>query len=185
MLLQTNGYMYIAHLENQLLSSYVRLGECAQQANKPISPKHLLSVESVVELQPCWWTFLLAVAVETLRLDAGYLTNLRTGATTMWLLLTLTLCVLQPTLVYLNVQLLLIALEALLALICLCLYVTARGTQSQTFLRTINKTKNWVCDLCNWSIHLSYACIAGSCLVITSFCASPCPSTWLRVGTQL
>lgn len=94
--------------------------------------------------------FLLAVSAETLRLYAGYSINLRTGATTMWLLLTLTPCVLLPTLVYLrlaaiscdiwlhfisNVQLLLIALEALVALIYHAMCVPARDAQSQTSLK--------------------------------------------------
>ncbi|XP_034480431.1 uncharacterized protein LOC117786339 [Drosophila innubila] len=76
--------------------------------------------------------YLLAVCAESLRLYAGYSINLCTGATTMWLLLTLTPCVLLPTIVYLrltavfgsvwlglisNLQFVLIALEALVALI--------------------------------------------------------------------
>lgn len=95
--------------------------------------------------------FVLAVAAETLRLYAGYSINLRTGASTMWLLLTLTPCVLLPTLVYLrlaaisgdiwlhfisNVQLLLIGLEALVALIYHALCVPAKEASAlQTSLK--------------------------------------------------
>ncbi|KAM8721683.1 hypothetical protein ACLKA7_007540 [Drosophila subpalustris] len=76
--------------------------------------------------------YALAVGAESFRLYAGFSINLRTGATTMWLLLTLTPCVLLPTWVYLrltavsrnvwlgilsNLQFVLIALEALVALI--------------------------------------------------------------------
>ncbi|XP_062138436.1 transmembrane protein 17B [Drosophila sulfurigaster albostrigata] len=76
--------------------------------------------------------FVLATGAESLRLYAGYSINLCTGVTTMWLLLTLTPCVLLPTLLYLrlvavcavtwlqmlsNLQFLLITLEALVAII--------------------------------------------------------------------
>lgn len=94
--------------------------------------------------------FVLAVTAETLRLYAGYSINLRTGANSMWLLLTLTPCVLLPALVYLrlaaisgdiwlhfisNVQLLLIALEALVALIYHALCVPAKEAASPTSLK--------------------------------------------------
>lgn len=76
--------------------------------------------------------YVLAVGTESLRLYASYSINLNTNATTMWLLLTLTPCVLLPALVYLRLavmfasvwlhflshaQFVLIALEALSALI--------------------------------------------------------------------
>ncbi|XP_017871285.1 PREDICTED: uncharacterized protein LOC108619280 [Drosophila arizonae] len=77
--------------------------------------------------------YVLAVGTEWLRLYASYSINLTTNATTMWLFLTLTPCVLLPALVYLRLavvyanlwlhllshaQFVLIGLEALTALIC-------------------------------------------------------------------
>ncbi|EDW62686.2 uncharacterized protein Dvir_GJ16965 [Drosophila virilis] len=76
--------------------------------------------------------YVLAVGTEWMRLHASYSINLCTDATTMWLLLTLTPCVLLPALVYLrlavvfasrwlafltNVQFVLMALEVLSALL--------------------------------------------------------------------
>ncbi|EDV99620.1 GH12440 [Drosophila grimshawi] len=94
--------------------------------------------------------YVLAVGTESLRLYASYSINLGIGATTMWLLLTLTPCVLLPALVYLrlaaalgdcwlqfisNVQLVLIALEALVALIHYALCTSSiREKQSRQLL---------------------------------------------------
>ncbi|KAH8308478.1 hypothetical protein KR044_005446, partial [Drosophila immigrans] len=81
--------------------------------------------------------FVLATSAEALRLYAGYSINLCTGVTTMWLLLTLTPCILLPTLLYLrlvavcgvfllqmlsNLQFVFITLEALVAIIHYALY---------------------------------------------------------------
>ncbi|XP_064546596.1 uncharacterized protein LOC135434119 [Drosophila montana] len=96
--------------------------------------------------------YVLAVGTEWLRLYASYSINLCTDATTMWLLLTLTPCVLLPALVYLrltgvfasswlafltNVQFLLMALEVLSALLhhALCLARAKRQSQNQPACR--------------------------------------------------
>lgn len=99
--------------------------------------------------------YLLAVGAESLRLYAGYSINLCTGASTMWLLLTLTPCVLLPTLVYLrfavasgdlwlsiisNLQLMLIALEALVSLIYHALSISRKDrTQFEVRGRQLQK----------------------------------------------
>lgn len=48
--------------------------------------------------------YVLAVTAEALRLYAGYSVNLCSGATAMWLLLTVTPCLLLPAMVYLRLS---------------------------------------------------------------------------------
>ncbi|XP_017852039.1 uncharacterized protein LOC108606438 [Drosophila busckii] len=98
--------------------------------------------------------YVLAVAAESVRLYACFAINLSTtGASTMWLLLTLTPCVLLPSLVYLrlgyanpmllarcnDLWLLLLALEVLLALVQ---YLCCNSSQQQQQQLDSAKTKS-------------------------------------------
>ncbi|KAH8397859.1 hypothetical protein KR222_003983 [Zaprionus bogoriensis] len=157
MLLQANGYVSlvwgISYLLHMLVwvSAHFSLYSC-------------FATHTHCQLEQLWnyrglamlLAFVLAMAAEALRLYAGYSINLRTGATSMWLLLALTPCVLLPALVYLrlaaisgqfwlqlgsNVQLALMALEALVTLVYHVLSASRGQAGSQATLKFLELQK--------------------------------------------
>ncbi|KAH8305076.1 hypothetical protein KR059_004850, partial [Drosophila kikkawai] len=87
MLLQANTYVSIVWAMSYLIHILIRL-------------KMLWNFEGLSLLV----AYILAVAAEAVRLYAGYSVNLCSGATSMWLLLTVTPCILLPAMVYLRLS---------------------------------------------------------------------------------
>ncbi|KAH8419901.1 hypothetical protein KR009_003648, partial [Drosophila setifemur] len=120
MLLQANVYVSIVLGMSYLIHMLIRLNQ-------------LWNLEGLSLMV----AYILAVAAESLRLYAGYSVNLCTGATSTWLLLTATPCILLPTMVFLrlssigrgfwlriisNAVFVLIALEVIVALVHFMIY---------------------------------------------------------------
>ncbi|XP_070138551.1 uncharacterized protein [Drosophila bipectinata] len=99
------SYSVAPHRANLLLQMLL-------QANVYVSLVWAMSflIHLVIRVNQLWnWNglsllvaYLLAVSAEFMRLYAGYSVNLCTGATAMWLLLTVTPCILLPAMVFLR-----------------------------------------------------------------------------------
>ncbi|KAH8341707.1 hypothetical protein KR074_007043 [Drosophila pseudoananassae] len=99
------SYSVAPHRANLLLQMLL-------QANVYVSLVWAVSflIHLLIRLNELWnWdglsllvAYLLAVSAEFLRLYAGYSVNLCSGATAMWLLLTVTPCILLPAMVFLR-----------------------------------------------------------------------------------
>ncbi|EDV32885.1 uncharacterized protein Dana_GF21905 [Drosophila ananassae] len=115
MLLQANVYVSVVWAMSFLIHLLIRIN-------------HLWNWDGLTLLV----AYLLAVSAEFMRLYAGYSVNLCSGATAMWLLLTVTPCILLPAMVFLrlavagrglwlriisNAVFALIALEVMVALV--------------------------------------------------------------------
>ncbi|XP_016924225.1 transmembrane protein 17B [Drosophila suzukii] len=85
MLLQANTYVSMVWGMSYLIHLLIRLN-------------HLWNLEGLSMLV----AYILAVSAESVRLYAGYSVNLCSGATAMWLLLTVTPCILLPAMVFLR-----------------------------------------------------------------------------------
>ncbi|XP_017050794.1 uncharacterized protein LOC108094622 [Drosophila ficusphila] len=87
MLLQANTYVSVAWAMSYLIHMLIRL-------------HHLWNWEGLSIVV----AYILAVSAESARLYAGYSVNLCSGATAMWLLLTVTPCILLPSMVFLRLS---------------------------------------------------------------------------------
>ncbi|XP_016952641.1 transmembrane protein 17B [Drosophila biarmipes] len=87
MLLQANTYVSMVWAMSYLIHMLIRL-------------KQLWNLEGLAMLV----AYILAVSAESVRLYAGYSVNLCSGATAMWLLLTVTPCILLPAMVFLRLS---------------------------------------------------------------------------------
>ncbi|XP_041564313.1 uncharacterized protein LOC108137674 [Drosophila elegans] len=87
MLLQANTYVSMAWALSHLLHMLIRFS-------------HLCNLEGLSMLA----AYILAVSAESVRLWAGYSINLCSGATAMWLLLTVTPCILLPSMAFLRLS---------------------------------------------------------------------------------
>ncbi|XP_020808397.1 transmembrane protein 17B isoform X1 [Drosophila serrata] len=87
MLLQANTYVSVVWAMSYLIHMLIRF-------------QMLWNLEGLSLLV----AYVLAVAAEAVRLYAGYSVNLCSGATAMWLLLTVTPCILLPAMVFLRLS---------------------------------------------------------------------------------
>ncbi|EDX01778.1 transmembrane protein 17B [Drosophila yakuba] len=85
MLLQANTYVSMVWAMSYMIHMLIRLN-------------YLWNLEGLSMLV----AYVLAVSAEAMRLYAGYSVNLCSGATAMWLLLTVTPCILLPAMVFLR-----------------------------------------------------------------------------------
>ncbi|EDX16617.1 GD24500 [Drosophila simulans] len=83
MLLQANTYVSMVWAMSYMIHMLIRL-------------HHLWNLEGLSMLV----AYVLAVSAESVRLYAGYSVNLCSGATAMWMLLTVTPCILLPAMVF-------------------------------------------------------------------------------------
>ncbi|XP_016973518.1 transmembrane protein 17B [Drosophila rhopaloa] len=87
MLLQANTYVSMVWAMSYIVHMLIRFN-------------HLWNLEGLSMLV----AYILAVSAESVRLWAGYSVNLCSGATAMWLLLTVTPCILLPAMVFLRLS---------------------------------------------------------------------------------
>ncbi|KAH8287466.1 hypothetical protein KR054_007886 [Drosophila jambulina] len=108
MLLQANTYVSVVWALSYLFHMLIRVSAPSSPSipifcptRSPFSQfKMLWNLEGLALLV----AYVLAVIAETVRLYAGYSVNLRSGATAMWLLLTVTPCILLPAMAYLRLS---------------------------------------------------------------------------------
>ncbi|XP_016992323.2 transmembrane protein 17B [Drosophila takahashii] len=87
MLLQANTYVSMVWAMSYMIHMLIRLN-------------NLWNLEGLSMLM----AYILAISAESVRLYAGYSVNLCSGATAMWLLLTVTPCILLPAMVFLRLS---------------------------------------------------------------------------------